>query len=563
MNKDVKNSSFEIEKMSAEDIKNMASELTGEEIDDIENLFDSYIFYRTLKSGGKECFCTNCKEHYIFELKRIYTAEDVDFLNSKHNESVFCPKCGCPSVLKNIGRVKTGKNLYSQLRVVMVEVKDFNTVLLKCYYATKTYAPKWYYKNEVSRFMSYAEIQLSAVYLLTPGKSVKARLDGWYYGCPEWRIYKTHGEPFNAMFGGDRSYSFLGAEKLENSFLKYALKNKPLNVGANIEPNNVNAFHSNSACSFLSYFAELPAMEVLIKLGWTKPVNDVVFCHDLNKSLINWHSLKPWDIFKIDKVTYKDFERLVLNGKVQNDYKYILKVYKTLNKYAVSGMKSAYELADRFSYYDRFSTIIPLLKIGYSPTHILNYLKKQNKICNITGYKYGIATEYVDYISMAQELGYDLRQEVVAFPKNVIKAHDKASKLCSAIKYAEKEKKAKNILKKYIKKYEYSNDEYSIIVPQTVYEIVEEGQRQKHCVGGYADRHFDGKLCICFLRKNSDINSCFFTIEMRENNLIQIQGKQNKVSIKTEPAAEAFVNEWLEWVKNGSKKQKKADTSAA
>ena len=252
-----------------------------------------------------------------------------------------------------------------------------------------------------------------------------------------------------------------------------------------------------------------------------------------------------------------------MNEGIQKDYKFILKVYRTLNKYAVCGMKSAYELADRFSYYDRFSAIIPLLKIGYSPTHILNYLKKQNEICNITGYKYGIATEYVDYISMAQELGYDLRQEVVAFPKNVIKAHDKASKLSSAIKYAEKEKKAKNILKKYIKKYEYSNDEYSIIVPQTVYEIVEEGQRQKHCVGGYADRHFDGKLCICFLRKNSDINSCFFTIEMRENNLIQIQGKQNKVSIKTEPAAEAFVNEWLEWVKNGSKKKKKADTSAA
>lgn len=563
MIEDVKNSSRKIENLSAEDIKNMASELNEAELDEIENLFNSYIFYRTIKTGVKECFCNHCKQHYLFKLARTYTVEDVDFLNAKHNEVVFCPKCGCPAVLKNIGIIKNARSLYEELRVVTVEVKNYNTVLLKCYYATKTYFRDWYSCDEFKRFLSHAEIQLSAVYLLTPGKSIKVRLDGWFYGCPTWRIYKTHGEPFVAIFGGDTSYSFLGAEKLENSFLKYALKNKPLNIGADIEPNNVHAFHSNSACSFLSFFAELPAMEILIKLGWNEPVKDVVYCHKLNKSLINWQALKPWDIFKMDKVNYKDFERLVLNNAIHNDYKHILRVYKTLNKYAVCGMKSAFKLADRFCYYDRFSAIIPLLKIGYSPTHIYNYLKKQEKICNITGYKYGIATEYVDYISMAQKLGYDLRQEIVAFPKNAVKAHDKACKLSSAIKNAEKEKKAKNILKKYIKKYEYSNDEYSIIVPKTVYEIVEEGQRQKHCVGGYADRHFDGKLCICFLRKNNDIDANFFTIEMRENNLIQIQGKQNKVSIKTEPAAEAFVNEWLEWVKNGSKKQKKAATTAA
>ncbi len=565
MSKDVKNLSSDIKNLTAEEIRNMASDPSNEEFDDIENLFNSYIFYRTLKDGTKECFCSHCKEHYIFDLPRTYTEADVIFLDKKHNESAFCPKCGCPCVMKSVGRIKTGKSLYEERRVTMVEVKDFNTVLLKCYYATKTYFRPWYGVNDNTRFLSQAEVQLSAVYLLTPGQAIKVRLDGWWYGPTAWNIYKTHGEPFKAMFGGDTSYSFIGAKHLENSFLKYALRDKPLGIGETIEPYNPEAFHSRCVCSFLSYFSELPAMEVLLKLGWNDPVEDAVLGHILNKNIIDWQKLKPWEIFKMDKVQYKEFEKYVLKKAISKDYKFVLKVYKILNKYAHCGMKEAAEFADKCSYYDRFAYLIPLLKLGYTPTKIYNYLNKQKQNYKIekTFYEYQMWSEYGDYLSMAQEMEYDLKQEVVAFPKDLKKAHDRVNKLLTMKKNEAVEKANKEQVKKHIKKYEYSNEEFSIIVPKTVREIVEEGQRQQHCVGGYADRHFNGTLCICFLRKNSEIDKALFTIEMRDKTCVQIQGKMNKRSIKTEPEAEAFFNEWLEWVKNGSKKNKKKKTAVS
>lgn len=555
--------------MTAEDISELAKPLTPAEEEEVEELFTPYVFYRTLGDGRKECFCSYCKEHYIYELPRTFSNDEIDFLNSKHNDTAVCPKCGVSAYIKNIGKIKSGESLWEQQRVVVTEVISTKTVLLKCYYATKEYKLPWYGRPEKERFLTPCEIQLSAVYLLRPGKAVKARLDGYGWGSwgePHWSIYKRHGEPFVAMFGGDTSYTFIGLEKLQKTFLKYAAYKDYKNIFYPC-PNNPYAQTSYNACVFFSYSAELPALEVVTKLGWAEVVKDVIYRHSLNNRLINWQALKPWEIFRLPKEEYKVFEKYCMKSETaQYSYKTVLKIYRDLQKLRIKGgMNRACLWTDITGGLYRWKeTVLPKLKNGMNLTHLENYLQKQKtKKQSLSN----VLIEWGDYLRMAEQLQYDLTQEVVIFPKKLKNAHDTAEKNLRLIREQqlqkereELRKKAEPIIKGYEKKYAYSNGEYSIILPTCAEDIIREGKLMHHCVGGYADRHFNGILCICFLRKNSEIDKPYYTIEMRDKTLGQIQGAHNRHPISEDPKAEEFFNEWLAWVKNGSKKQKKDKT---
>jgi hypothetical protein len=67
-----------------------------------------------------------------------------------------------------------------------------------------------------------------------------------------------------------------------------------------------------------------------------------------------------------------------------------------------------------------------------------------------------------------------------------------------------------------------------IVLPQSVEDIVREGKLQNHCVGGYADRHAEGKLHILFLRKIAEPTVPYYTMEVSTNgNIRQCRGYAN------------------------------------
>ena len=110
------------------------------------------------------------------------------------------------------------------------------------------------------------------------------------------------------------------------------------------------------------------------------------------------------------------------------------------------------------------------------------------------------------------------------------------------------------MLNKKDKQYCFSDGKFQVIVPHRVAEIIEEGKRQQHCVGGYAGRHMEGKLTICFLRLSAEPDKSLYTIEMHNKTLQQVQGHHNNTPLT--PEAKAFFDIWLKWVKAGSKRDK-------
>lgn len=94
-------------------------------------------------------------------------------------------------------------------------------------------------------------------------------------------------------------------------------------------------------------------------------------------------------------------------------------------------------------------------------------------------------------------------------------------------------------------KFEYADDNFSIIVPEEMNKITKEGVYLHHCVGGYISRVAEGRTNILFLRKNENIDIPFFTIEVNNHNeIIQIHGLYNRW-LGNEPDAVKFVINWI------------------
>lgn len=94
-------------------------------------------------------------------------------------------------------------------------------------------------------------------------------------------------------------------------------------------------------------------------------------------------------------------------------------------------------------------------------------------------------------------------------------------------------------------KFEYADENFSIVVPNEMNKITKEGVYLHHCVGGYVSRVAEGKTNILFLRRNEEIDIPFFTIEVNNHNeVVQIHGLYNRW-LGNEPDAVKFVIDWI------------------
>lgn len=183
---------------------------------------------------------------------------------------------------------------------------------------------------------------------------------------------------------------------------------------------------------------------------------------------------------------------------------------------------------------------------------------------------YRIANDYIDYLMECEELEMNLDDERILFPKSLEEAHRKTSR--EAIKKRERERKkavqeeqkrreaereaaiGKVVDRaKIMSKFNYSNGELLIRIAETAEEIEAEGKAMHHCVGGYVVRHASGMTNIFLIRKVSNPDKPFYTLELSEGSerkVVQCRGKCN--SGMTDEV-KAFVDEWIENVVNKKK----------
>ena len=116
----------------------------------------------------------------------------------------------------------------------------------------------------------------------------------------------------------------------------------------------------------------------------------------------------------------------------------------------------------------------------------------------------------------------------------------------SELALADIEARAEEILKDIAPRYEYENEEYRIIVPRNLVDIMSEGNALHHCVGS-TDRYFerirDQETYICFLRRQEEPELPYYTIEVEPGGTI----RQHRGMYDEEPNIEeirGFLREW-------------------
>ena len=158
---------------------------------------------------------------------------------------------------------------------------------------------------------------------------------------------------------------------------------------------------------------------------------------------------------------------------------------------------------------------------------------------------------YRDYLNMRNELPTEVKKGFPLCPSKdkIIYWHDKITPVYNRNKILMREKELAEKQRKYEEgtykeavKYEYSNNNYSIIAAKKLIDLLLEGNSLHHCVGSYIDSVYNGREYILFLRKNSDLETSYFTIDLTpEKQVRQIHGLRN---CNMDSEIEPFIKEW-------------------
>lgn len=169
---------------------------------------------------------------------------------------------------------------------------------------------------------------------------------------------------------------------------------------------------------------------------------------------------------------------------------------------------------------------------------------------------YGVPDAQIltDYWTMSETLGRDLTDPAVRWPKDLIDAHDQASKL---MKFREKKDTASQfrIRRRLLRKWSFAADGLFIRPAASQLELIEEGDHLHHCVGSYSTKHSSGKTAIFFIRRVTRPREPYYTLQLNEKSLTVKQNRGLRNCART-PEVQAFEDKWLAWVRAGAPRDK-------
>lgn len=270
---------------------------------------------------------------------------------------------------------------------------------------------------------------------------------------------------------------------------------------------------------FIDKAKEYTGIEKLIKAEF----------YNLTNSCISYGSRAPIDLYqkRVKKV-------LGLTGEYYNlirDKDPTWREYEVTEQCQDVGIRVTWEQIQKMSQYARNFAIYMRHSTPHKMLKYIEGLKSEGPYAM----RNQEVNDYHDYLQLAAGLGYNLDDDWILYPKNLKERHDQLTEEQNERK-AELEKesddKKDRKLKRTIKRkgwtrYEMETEQLLIRLPKCAHEIRKEGNAQHHCVATYMDRMVAGETCILFIRKKEEQDKSYYTVEVKDNEVIQVRGKYN------------------------------------
>lgn len=353
------------------------------------------------------------------------------------------------------------------------------------------------------------------------------------YNLKEWTRWGD-----NRIYDGSHFFYTGGAEEaLQGTVMQYA----------DLEGYLEDHFRrGKNTIYFLEYHAKYPVMEFLWKAGYRRLAHErICGMTKENRNAIRWQRENLKDCFQFPL-------RLL---KLKNPEDWSMDDIETLNNIWAergNGLTEKEVIAI-------FQSGIDVKMIRRALPHagaikILNYIEKQAvESCLVRAE----AMVYRDYLQECEKLQLDLSNKEILFPKDLRAAHNRTM---DQVKFeqnkADQEKFKKAV--EGLEKFAWKNGNFIIRPARAQEELQYEGTALHHCVGGYIKRMAEGETAIFFIRRASDPDKPFYTLELKKKKVIQCRTLNNK-SYEQDREIKAFVDEWMEKVvmKGGNKKKAK------
>lgn len=353
-----------------------------------------------------------------------------------------------------------------------------------------------------------------------------------------WKIYKEFREPVFCQSGYaytfDNSYCILNADAIKKSCMKYA---------------PVSLHTSRLFMSWLQLFVRHPNAEYLVKAGYGYLIeeHDNIFYGGKAKLeadiCINWKSNNLLKMLDLNRSEFKALQGREKKYRAYRLWRYYHPKYK---------IDELLMIAEAFGV--ESGTAESLTQdTGITLKRLSRYLAENNVRRN----------DYRDYIEQCKKLKYNIHDTAVAMPHDFQTMHTRCSNI---IKYGNSDGLTAifNQNMEQRKQLEYDNDILLIRQPDNFNEIVDEGSKLQHCVGGYAERHSLGKLHIMFIRRKDDPEKPYYTMEVsKEGKIVQVRGEHNRAPVEEVEKLIQDYKIYLDKLYNSKKKSEKRCQKAA
>lgn len=510
--------------------------------------FSTYLIYQEIEKGIAQCECTHCGKIGLVNRKDI---------RLRNNEKGICPFCGNKVTIKAKGKLPyrinderwvayvdpTSEGFIWRYFYVYREIHKYPEETIghkRISQGIKEYARQFYsFPNEKPECdpYEYAEFKQS-------GK-IRWCHDGGKIACAECILY-----PGN----------------LPQAWKHTPMKYSALEILSENIPTISLRYERGIQC-----FLEFPELEWICKMGLNQLAKGII--NDTYRWATGKINMKGGTIYKIlglNKVNTKILQ--AIDGNY--DELHLLQAAQTVGLQLKSDQLK--------EYYETFGCNTNLLKEAnrkVSLHKLVKYIGKESERyplgekseCGRYTYmryqeredprierKRNMAEDWLEYLDWCKALKYDLDNLFIYMPTNFKKVHDRTAKEYQALqnKRAAAERKRQETLarkrmeqtqkaiEEIFKKNE-GTDAFSIkgkglivVVPKNGDEIKAEGEALHHCVGGYVSRVASGETNIFFVRKAEAPGKSYFTLEYRDNRVIQCRGLHN---CDMPPDVKAFV----------------------
>lgn len=560
------------EKERAAQLERLAPKPTAQEMEQVNDLFRHFLFKRC---GKGEIWTTCCRRH-TFVKPDTDNADELRVLSAPHTPEprngwdhsptvkrrCRCPYCGAEVTVKELRYSGRRKALWEYQRAVVLR-QWRGALWATAWDCFKDYEGKEPVTNAPVLTM-LPKAKLLGAYRFTPGKVEAATRVWWSDGPFDYSYQDTPGKntghkggmwhihsPYGFCSELGKSYDMIGLPELRKSALRWCrLEQVRIASDDFIELLTAACFYPKQ-------------VEWLVKLGLQDAVRDLAGRGVKNAAAVKWNANTPaaflgCGVKELDAITKESDRPLVA-----------LRIYRALHDMTQAPTpEECAALADCAD--DRtLRVLLPRMKrYGLRIPKLISYLEKIRRHGKKHWSNNAALSAYADYITAADGCGLDLSNTIHLLPRDFWEKHDTVtaawSAICANRRNSEANAKYKARLPKLTARYLYWSDTILIRAPVNAEEIVEEGKRLEHCVGGYADRHLSGKTTILFLRRRDKPHVPLVTIEMDGNTIRQVYGYRNDRASCPEnpkgiPARKlygAFLDEWLEWLNAGSKRYK-------